>query len=153
VKVDRTPQFRALSADAAQRCASLHKLSFAFPWSVSEFERLLTDPSVIADGAGANGTLQGFVLSRIAGEEAEILSIAVEPAARRSGTATVLLGRHLSRLARAGVRELFLEVDENNVAALALYRRYGFVQVGTRESYYARPDGTRTAACVLRCAL
>lgn len=153
MKVDRLPQVRALSAEAAPRCAGLHKLSFAFPWSVSEFERLLTDPSVIADGAVASGTLLGFVLSRTAGAEAEILSIAVEPAARRSGTATALLGRHMSRLTRAGVHELFLEVDENNVAALALYRRYGFVQVGRRDSYYALPDGTRTAACVLRCAL
>jgi len=144
---------RPLTTAAGARCAALHKASFASPWSILEFERLLTSSGVIADGAGAPGDISAFVLSRLAVDEAEILTIAVDPAARRSGLATALLAYHLSRLSQAGVARLFLEVDEANRPALALYRRYGFTEVGRRVGYYARPDGSRATALVLRCTL
>jgi [ribosomal protein S18]-alanine N-acetyltransferase len=146
-------QFPALTARAAGQCARLHKASFAFPWSVADFERLLTDSAVIADGIAGESGLSGFVLSRTVGGEGEILSIAVDPAERSAGLATSLLGHHLSRLSRSGVTALFLEVDESNLPALALYRRYGFVEVGKRPAYYARPDGSRGTASILRCNL
>lgn len=143
----------SLPVSAAGRCAALHKAAFAAPWSVSEFESLLADSSVVADGVGGSSTIAGFILSRRAADEAEILTIAIDPAARRRGLATALLGYHISQLARLGVAHLFLEVDQLNAAALALYRRYGFAQVGRRPGYYARPDGTRAMALVLRCDL
>ena len=89
-------------------------------------------------------------MSRRAADEAEILTIAVEPKARGSGLATVLLGSHLSRLSRLGVSALFLEVDEANAPALALYRRFGFQQVGRRAAYYAKADGSRANALILK---
>ena len=79
------------------------------------------------------------MLSRVAADEAEILTIAVEPAARASGLATALLSHHLSRLARAGAGGVFLEVDETNLPALALYRRFGFRQVGRRSRCQRHP--------------
>jgi ribosomal-protein-alanine N-acetyltransferase len=129
---------RPLTVSVAKRCAALHKASFAAPWSILEFERLLASSSVIADGNGVQGDISGFILSRRAADEAEILTIAVDPAVRKSGIATALLAYHLSRLSRAGVAQLFLEVDEANKPALG---------------YYARPDGSRATALVLRCAL
>ena len=146
----RTAPCRPLSASAAPRCAALHAQSFATPWAAAEFERLLTSASVVADGIGEQSNLQGFVLSRRAADEAEILTIAVEPRSRGSGLATALLGAHLSRLSRLGVSELFLEVDEANAPALALYHRYGFQQVGRRPAYYAKADGSRANALILK---
>ena len=120
---------------------------------MSEFERLLTSSSVIADGIDHAGSLSGFALSRRAAEEAELLTVAVAPVARGRGVGGTLLGFHLARLAQSNVQELFLEVDESNAPALALYRRFGFIKVGQRAGYYALPDGRRATALVLRCAI
>ena len=144
---------RQLGADDARRCADLHRISFSKSWSDGEFEGLLASAPVITDGVGASGIVSGFVVSRRASDEAEILTIAVDPASRGRGMAKALLGYHLSRLARAGVSSLFLEVDESNAPALALYWRYGFVKIGQRTGYYARADGRRATALVLRCTV
>ena len=144
---------RPLSATAAANCARLHRTAFANSWSSADFEVLLTTSTVIADGVGDPGALRGFVLSRRAADEAEILTIAVDLSLRGKGIATALLGAHISRLARAGVATLFLEVDESNLAARALYRRYGFHQVGKRPAYYAKADGSRANALILKLNL
>lgn len=141
---------RPLSASTAAACAAIHRTAFATPWPAGEFENLLSSNAVIADGIGEPNALRGFVLSRRAADEAEILTIAVERTARSAGLATTLLGAHISRLARSGVSTLFLEVDEANTPALALYRRYGFQQVGRRPAYYAKPDGSRANALILK---
>ena len=78
----------------------------------------------------------GFILSRLAAGEAEILSVAIAPAWRGRGLARPLLDLHLRRLAGLGARAVFLEVDENNAPARALYRRAGFRDVGRRQGYY-----------------
>lgn len=143
----------ALGVKDAQRCALIHRQSFAKGWPLSEFEHLLASSSVIADGIDLSGVVAGFALSRRAAEEAEILTIAVDAAFRGRGLAGALLGFHLARLAQANVAELFLEVDEANAPALALYRRFGFARVGERVGYYTRPDGRRATALVLRCAI
>ncbi len=144
---------RPLGAEDAPRCAALHRVSFSNSWSINEFEGLLASAPVIADGAEGARNVSGFVLSRRASDEAEILTIAVHPALRGQGMAGTMLGYHMSRLARAGVGDLFLEVDESNAPALALYRRYGFIKVGQRTGYYARADGQRATALVLRCTV
>ena len=144
---------RPLAASSAARCSALHAACFSTAWPPSEFERLLTSSSVIADAIGDGPAFKGFVVSQRALDEAEILTIAVEPRARGKGLSTALLGNHLSRVARAGVFKIFLEVDESNTPALALYRRYGFRQVGRRPAYYAKPDGTKANALILRLNL
>jgi ribosomal-protein-alanine N-acetyltransferase len=78
----------------------------------------------------------GFAVSRIGADEAEILSIAVDPAYRGRGWSRNLLLTHLGHLAGRGVRTIFLEVEENNDPARRLYERTGFSVVGRRESYY-----------------
>ena len=73
-------------ADAA-RLAALHRQSFRIGWSAEEFESLLTDRSVTAHRAMAGQRLVGFIISRGADDEAEILSVAVAASTRRRGTA------------------------------------------------------------------
>ena len=141
----------ARPADAAQ-LAAVHGACFRHGWSEVEFERLLSDRSVIAQTGradGGRGKIVGFILSRRAADEAEILTVAVLPAERGSGLASALVRRHLSRLAALGVARLFLEVEDGNRPALRLYERAGFSQVGRREGYYAKPAGA-VAARVLR---
>jgi ribosomal-protein-alanine N-acetyltransferase len=126
--------------------AALHAASFNRGWSEHELEQLLTDRSVVADRAIGGRRILGFILSRRAADEAEILSVAVARAAQGRGLARRLLDLHLRRLAGFGLRAVFLEVDEDNEPARRLYARAGFREVGRRPGYYAGGKG----ALVLR---
>lgn len=139
----------ATARDAAT-IARLHGESFRRGWSEHEVEGLLSDRSVVTHRASAGGRLVGFVMSRIAADEAEILSIAVARARRGGGLAGRLLRQHLGRLAARGVKAVFLEVEEGNVSAMRLYRRAGFREVGRRAGYYPGPDGPSTALILRR---
>jgi ribosomal-protein-alanine N-acetyltransferase len=135
----------ARAADAAA-IAALHKASFQRGWGEDEVYKLLIEKNVVAHRAMNGRTMAGFILSRLAAGEAEILSIAIAPKRRGRGLAHPLLDLNLRRLAGLGARTVFLEVDENNKPARALYRRAGFADVGRRNSYYQ----SGAAALVLR---
>ena len=91
----------------------------------------------------------GMLLARVAADEAELLTLAVTPEARRRGVARALLADACSEARARHARALLLEVAVGNVAALALYRQAGFVEVGRRARYYA--DGSD--ALILRLDL
>lgn len=135
--------------------AVLHREDFVRPWSEEEFASLLEDRHVFGYAARQVGNPQagpvGFVLVRFAAGEAEILTIAVARSHRRAGLGWKLMNAALRRLHAERAEALFLEVDENNAPALALYRRFGFYQVGRRPNYYegSGPRG-RTSALVMR---
>jgi ribosomal-protein-alanine N-acetyltransferase len=135
----------ARQRDAAA-IAALHAASFQRGWGEDEFHRLLIDRAVVAHRAVIGRTMVGFILSRMAAGEVEILSVAIAPAWRGRGFARPLLDLHLRRLAGLGVRAVFLEVDEHNEPACRLYRNAGFSEVGVRKGYYQ--EGA--AALVLR---
>jgi ribosomal-protein-alanine N-acetyltransferase len=140
------PRFAEARPAHAAAIAALHQVSFQRGWGEDEVFRLLTDHNVVAHRALAGATLVGFILSRLAVGEAEILSVAIAPARRGRGLARPLLDLHLRRLAGLGIGTVFLEVDQNNAPARALYGRAGFYEVGQRQGYY--PSGS--AALVLR---
>ena len=79
----------------------------------------------------------GMLLGRVLADEAEILTLAVGLAVRRCGIATALLHAARGEIAARGGKTVFLEVSVANLAAQALYRRFGFVEVGRRPRYYA----------------
>jgi ribosomal-protein-alanine N-acetyltransferase len=139
-------------SDAAQ-LAALHGACFHRGWSEDEFERLLLDRTVVTHRIMIGQRLAGFIISRIAVGEAEILSVAIASARRGKGLAGKLLDLHLRRLAELGTGTVFLEVGEDNTPARRLYRRAGFETVGRREGYYTERGGKSTAALVLRCGL
>ena len=132
----------------SERLAEIHASAFARPWGADEFDAFLTDPSVRMAGLflGRDRQPSGFVVSRAAADEAEILSIALARSARGRGAARRLMAQHLQELAHAGILQVHLEVEEGNGPALGLYRRLGFRPSGYRPGYYARPDGTRASA-------
>jgi ribosomal-protein-alanine N-acetyltransferase len=139
----------AVPRDAAA-LANLHGASFRRGWSEDEFERLLLERNVVTHRAMIGRQLVGFVVSRLAPPEAEILSIAVASSQRGRGLARALLDLHLRRLVGLGTRTVFLEVDENNTPARRLYRRMGFGDAGRRERYYQQGAAPAAAALVLR---
>jgi ribosomal-protein-alanine N-acetyltransferase len=133
--------------------AALHAAAFHRGWSEEEFERLLIDRDVLTHRAMTGRTCVGFIMSRVVAGEAEILSVAVTPRRRNQRVASRLLDLHLRRLAGLGVRTVFLEVNETNAPARALYRRAGFREAGRREAYYPETASQAAAALVLRCDL
>ena len=149
----RTGSFRSLAAGDGAACAKLHQTGFAHSWSAAEFENLLGSSSVQGEAAFSNRSMSGFVLSRRAGDEAEILTLVVHPSLRRRGIGLELMKSHLGRLGALGARAVLLEVDHANGAACALYASLGFEQVGVRPAYYRLGQGERSSALVMRCAL
>jgi ribosomal-protein-alanine N-acetyltransferase len=146
----------ARPADAAA-IAAVHGVSFQRGWDEHEIHQLLIENNVVAHRAMAGGKLAGrkltgFILSRLAAGEAEILSVAVAPAWRGRKLSRPLLDLHLRRLAGLGVHSVFLEVGENNAPACRLYRRAGFREVGRRQNYYQQGyyEGGATALVLRR---
>lgn len=121
----------------AEVYAALHRRCFAEGWSAQAFAELFAGPGVFGALAVAEGDApQGFVLCRAVLDEAEILTIGVLPEARGAGAGAALL-RHAEAAARGcGATRMFLEVSVTNRAALALYARAGFQEVGIRRGYY-----------------
>ena len=146
---------RPLPSNRADECAAIHRGAYGRQWSAAEFAALLASGSTLASAAldPENGRMRGFILSRLAADEAEVLTIVVDRAWRGRGVGRDLMREHLRRAALSGARTMFLEVDPTNAAAIALYRRFGFREVGRREGYYRRPDGQTAAAMVMRADL
>jgi ribosomal-protein-alanine N-acetyltransferase len=139
---------RFADATDAPALAALHAGAFDRPWSIADFEKLL-------GAAGARALLapnQGFILWWVLGDEAEVLTFAVAPSFRRQGVGSGLLTRALANIGAMGVGRVVLETATDNAAALALYDRFGFAQVGRRPAYYAGTQ-SRTDALVLALML
>ena len=117
--------------------AALHARCFSEaprPWSAREFGEL-----VASDATLLLCRPDGFALGRLAGPEAELLTLAVEPLARRRGLGTALVLDFEAAAAGRGASDAFLEAAVDNAAACGLYASLGYRQVGRRPGYYARP--------------
>ena len=130
--------------------AQLHGDSFHRGWGEGEFETMLTERNTLVHRLRMGRKVIGFAVSRMAADEAEILSIAVAASHRGRGLSRDLLLTHLGHLAGRGVRAVFLEVEENNQPARRLYERAGFALVGRRERYYRQPGGEQLNALLMR---
>ncbi len=138
--------------------AALHERSFTPEqrWDRAAMAALLDMPGCFAclhEAADpwhpGRTTPRGMAMLRVTADEAELLTVAVLPAARGAGVGAALLGAAIAEAARRGAGRMFLEVAEGNAAARALYDRHGFAPVGRRRNYY--PDGSH--ALVLSRAL
>jgi [ribosomal protein S18]-alanine N-acetyltransferase len=134
----------------APKLAQLHGASFHRGWGEGEFESMLTERNTLVHRLRSGRKVIGFAVSRMAADEAEILSIAVAPGHRGRGLSRNLLMTHLGHLAGRGVRTIFLEVEENNQAARRLYDGAGFAVIGRRERYYREPNGEQLNAVLMR---
>src|SRR3982074_2805961 len=120
----------------ATALAELHGASFHRGWGEGEFDAMLTERNTLVHRLRVGRKIIGFAVSRMAADEAEILSIAVAASHRGRGLSRNLLLTHLGHLAGRGVRTVLLEVEENNQPARRLYERAGFGIAGRRERYY-----------------
>lgn len=144
-----------VDASCAEILAALHSETFARGWSAQEFERMLSDRNIVSDGLFIGRKINpfGFILSRRVLDEAEILSVVIDSTVRGQGFSHPLLKRHLEALLHFGIRNVHLEVDENNGPALALYRSAGFSETGRRKGYYSNADGSLSSALTMSLRL
>lgn len=133
-----------LSPDAL---AALHSACFETPrpWSAREFAGLLTGTGVFLICIGDSG----FVMGRAIADEAEVLTLAVDPKARRQGIASRALAAFDAEATSRGATTAFLEVSVENDGARALYARHGWTESGRRRDYYHTPDGQKCDALIL----
>lgn len=135
----------------AEELAGLHARCFVTPrpWDAAAFAGFLGDPLVfvLVEGDAA------FLLGRAVAGEAELLTLAVAPEARRRGLGRKLVARFLYQARLRGAETAFLEVAADNAAAMTLYARAGFARAGLRRGYYRTPEGAAVDAVVMARAL
>jgi ribosomal-protein-alanine N-acetyltransferase len=126
--------------------ARLHAAAFdrERPWSATEFAALLDGPGIFLLGDD-----RAALLARVTLDEAEILTLATDPAQRRRGRAAALLDAFHAGAAARGATRAFLEVAEDNAPARFLYEGRGYRTVGRRPAYYPRDNAPAAAALVL----
>lgn len=134
----------------AQALAELHAACFTTPrpWSAAEFADFLASPLCFLLTEE-----EGFLLGRVIADEAELLTVAVAPEARRQGTGARLLAAFAQAAKARGAATAFLEVAEPNTAARALYAQAGWAQAGRRKGYYHSPEGVALDAIVMTLSL
>ena len=146
----RTPSIELATQGDAAWLAQIHAASFHRGWGEGEFENMLAERNTLVHRLRLGRKVVGFIVSRIGADEAEILSVALDPDQRGRGLSRDLLLTHLGHLAGRGVRTVFLEVEENNQPARRLYERAGFAIVGRRERYYQQSGGEQLNALLMR---
>ena len=129
------------STKASQVLAVLLRIGWTIKRQAGTSHRVLSRPDW-PDFVFAFHDRDGFVIARVAGDEAEILTLAVAPEARGQGLGRALLNAAIVEAQRRGAGAIFLEVGTDNPAALALYAGLGFANVGSRKGYYGGRDAS-----------
>lgn len=130
--------------------ARLHAQGFHAGWSREDFAAYIAGPDTpVYVACDARRRIAGFLMLRLAADEAELITIAVDPKWRGRGVGEALLRAALADLVMSPARRFFLEVAADNAAALRLYGRHGFVKLSERQGYYARPGGAPATAIVM----
>ena len=133
--------------DRLERLAEIHRLAFAstsWGWSGGEIGALADAGAIFADDDD-----RAFALFSLVLDEAELLTVAVDPTRHRQGLARATLGAAEAALATGGVKTIHLEVAADNVAAISLYQTLDYRITGRRKAYYRRADGDRVDAVTM----
>lgn len=134
------PWIRLMREEDLPQVAAIEGEAFSTPWSLETFRSLLGRPLwvalVLEDGEGG---VAGYAILGVVESQGELANLAVRKEDRGRGLGRALLEAVLAEARRRGVDRLFLEVRRSNRAALALYRRRGFRDVGVRRNYYQNP--------------
>jgi len=152
--VPRTTR-RAMGPRDVDAVQALETRAYSFPWSRGNFVDSLTmgyPAEVLHVQDGRDVSLAGYFVTLVGVDELHLLNITVSPDWQGQGLGWALL-QAVQALGQArGLGQLFLEVRESNHRPRALYRRFGFAEVGVRRGYYPASQG-REDAVVMRLVL
>ncbi|MFA5900799.1 MAG: GNAT family N-acetyltransferase [Hyphomicrobium sp.] len=139
------------SPERAEEIAALHARLFDPAWDAASITSAIEHPASASFIAQVREPLilAGFIIGRIAADEAELLTVGVAPEWQRRGIGRRMVEGLARAARRAEVKRLFLEVAADNEAAGALYSSLGFIPTGGRKGYYQRPGGVSVDAYIL----
>jgi ribosomal-protein-alanine N-acetyltransferase len=139
------------------RLAEMQATCFHEPWGTASVAKTLSLPGTFAlllrDTTPAGRISAGFAIIQVVADQADLLTLGIVPGLRRRGHARLLLAAALAQAAKLGAKSVFLEVAEDNLPGVGLYRGAGFETIGRREGYYRDPEGRRIAAVTMRRAI
>lgn len=141
--------YALLSPGHGAALSHLHAQCFPTSWSADAFEALLAKDTLFASGMWIGSTLEAALLVQCAPGSADVILVMTSPAARRQGFSKTLMCFFLQDFLEAPDTACFLEVAQDNVAALELYKSLNFKICGERKGYYDTPH-TCQDAWVLR---
>lgn len=139
------------TAEYAGDISALHGGLFEKAWDADGVRRLLEHPASVALVATEERpwSVVGFVLAQLTADEAEILSLGVGPMSQRCGVGAMLVQGLIDTARRKDVKRVFLDVAASNEAAIGLYTKLGFAQMGRRKDYYSHAGGRREDALLM----
>lgn len=146
-------KLRGAWSHEAPALSAAHARAFDHAWSAPDIAALVDGPggfALLVEQDAPAEIVMGFILCRAIGGEAEILTLAVDPAARRRGLARALVEAAAGAAQMAGADVMFLEVAHDNLPAIGLYEATGFARAGLRKGYYDRGAAPAADALVMR---
>jgi ribosomal-protein-alanine N-acetyltransferase len=144
-----TPVIRVMKSSDLDEVAQIEACSYDFPWSRGIFsDCLLANYFTVALDKG--GEIIGYAIVSAAAAEAHILNLCIDPDWRRLGYGQLLLDYLLEYAADTHIDRIFLEVRPSNAAAIQLYERQGFSQLGVRKAYYRAHHGREDALVLVK---
>jgi [ribosomal protein S18]-alanine N-acetyltransferase len=131
-------KFRVEDADAVGVISA--QSPEAANWSKESYLNFAQEAGALVLVTETHGELCGFLIGREAGDQAEILNLAVAARNRRWGIGHALLAAALAEFVLRGAQSVYLEVRQSNTRAIAFYEKHGFAKSGLRKGYYRNPD-------------
>ncbi len=130
---------RRMKPEDAAEAAQIEKEVFSIPWSEKSFRDAVLNNGNIYVAAEENDKIVGYAGAWGVFGEADITNVCVAPEYRRRGIAEKMLQFLIKEARKKEINIFFLEVRESNLAAIALYEKMGFQQIGIRKNFYERP--------------
>lgn len=128
--------FRPMTQDDADAIAELEEKSFAMPWSREDFWHEAQNELATYIVCELDGKIVAYAGAWVSFNQAEVMSVAVEPSLRGKGIGTILFGKLIEEVKLRGATAITLEVRPSNTAAIKLYESFGLKSVGRRRGYY-----------------
>lgn len=129
---------------------AIEQAVYPFPWTHGNFVDSLAAGHAAHVLRAGDGPIAGYSVALTGVQEMHLLNLTVSPSWQRCGHARALLDALVAQCRREGSEALWLEVRPSNLRARAVYRRYGFEEIGLRRGYYPAAGGKREDACVMR---
>jgi ribosomal-protein-alanine N-acetyltransferase len=143
------PRFLAIGLSDLDRLVEIEAAAYPFPWSRGNFADSLNAGYLARKHVDAGGRWLGYFIAMPGVQEVHLLNLTVTPEHQRRGHALAMLDELVRESLALDARRLWLEVRTSNERAQALYRRYGFRDVGLRRGYYPAGPLARENAIVM----
>jgi len=136
--------FRPMLSTDLDAVYAIELAAYEFPWSRSIFEKTVTSNKYAVVMEDAQRIVGYGVVSFVVGE-AELLNLCIDPSLQGKGRGADLLEHLVDKAIDSGNKDMYLEVRESNLAALHIYEKCGFNEIGRRKNYYPSKAGREDA--------